>query len=89
MCEWCSGVLWGAALQRKLTCSLRRPPVPHPPTPMPELLQKSHTYRHHSERRHWRQVGITSPPVPVSGAARTCVCGCADFCGHQLFWCLV
>ena len=37
MREWCSGVLWGAALQRKLTCSLRRPPVPHPPTPMPEL----------------------------------------------------
>ena len=87
MCEWCSsGVLWGAALQRKLTSMLRRPPVLHPPTPMPELPQKNAAYRHHSQRRHWRQVGITPPPVAVSGAALTCVCGCAEFWGDGFFW---
>ena len=89
MCEWCSGVLWGAALQRKLTCSLRRPPVPHPPTPVPDLPPKCRSYRPHSERRHCGQVGITSPPVPVGGAWRTCVCGCANFSAMQFVWCLV
>ena len=39
MHEWCGGVLWGAAQQGKLTCSLRRPPVP--PTPMPSCHRKS------------------------------------------------
>ena len=89
MCEWCSGVLWGAALQRKLTCSLRRPPVPHPPTPVPDLPPKSCSYKQHSQQRRSFPVGITSPPVADSCAARTCVCGYADFWGHHFFWCLV
>ena len=83
MCEWCSGVLWGAALQRKLTCSLRRPPVPHPPTPVPDLPPKSCSYRQHSQQRPLGQVGITSPPVADGGAALTCVCSVANFCDHQ------
>ena len=41
MREWCSGVLWGAAQQRRLTRDLRHPPAPHPPTPMLELPQEN------------------------------------------------
>ena len=79
-------MLGHAAQHRRLTCDQQRPPAPDPPTPMPELPQKKHPYRQHSERRHWRQVGIESPPVPVSAAALTCVCGCAEFWGDGFFW---
>ena len=86
---WCSGVCSGAARQRKLTLGQQHPPGPDSPSPASEAPPESRTYRPHSERRCLEPVGITSPPVPVGYACRTCVCGCAEFWGHQLFWCLV
>ena len=79
-------MLWGAALHHKLTCSLGRSLGSDPGSSGSDLPPKCRTCRPHSERRRLSQVGIESPPVPVSAAALTCVCGCAEFCGDGFFW---